>query len=559
MANTERRAAERRRAWGRGPMILRFEPLEGRQLLATLAATGTAGGAATTAVGGGAAPDLVVADFNGPTSLAWGDTFHAIGDVANQGGSTTAATTTVQVYASGTPTIGAGAVLVGTLSIPAGIAPGSMAHFDQVLTAPAAAPAGVAVGSTYYLSLRVNAGQTVAESRVDNNQAPGGFQGYAPVTVAPSRSPLLSVSSLSATPTAAGWGSQVSLGATIANLGEGPAPATRARVVLSPYGVSPGGPADVTIAGLDVPAIGAGQSSVLSTGVGLPSMIPASLAGAKQVVLSLVLDADHLTSTATAPASRGLGADAVLLTPAAGTGAATDASTLPALSVATVQVPSLALRYGRPFQVSALVQNTGKADAGPLKVRFALIDDSNPAQPPIALADASLPGLQAGYAQDVVQTIPFPSRMAAGLPAGSTVNAHVVVTVDPDHAVATGSRANESLSGPAEGVSLATTPAGSAPLAADGPVVRSPALPATAAAGTPAAASAGTTSTAVTAAALPALTPAQQRTAALAAAKVRREAAKADAAVARAKVRARNLANAQALAAARHRVKSPRS
>ena len=33
MSSHDRRAAARRRAWGRGPIILRFEPLEGRQLL----------------------------------------------------------------------------------------------------------------------------------------------------------------------------------------------------------------------------------------------------------------------------------------------------------------------------------------------------------------------------------------------------------------------------------------------------------------------------------------------------------------------------------------------
>ena len=37
MPSQKRRAAGRRRAWGRGPIILRFESLEGRQLLATSA------------------------------------------------------------------------------------------------------------------------------------------------------------------------------------------------------------------------------------------------------------------------------------------------------------------------------------------------------------------------------------------------------------------------------------------------------------------------------------------------------------------------------------------
>ena len=36
MSSYDRRAAARRRAWGRGPIILRFEPLEGRQLLSAV-------------------------------------------------------------------------------------------------------------------------------------------------------------------------------------------------------------------------------------------------------------------------------------------------------------------------------------------------------------------------------------------------------------------------------------------------------------------------------------------------------------------------------------------
>ena len=563
MANTERRAAERRRAWGRGPMILRFEPLEGRQLLASFATTGASGAATATtstksmATGNGSAPDLVVADFNAPASLAWGGTFHAVGDVANQGGSTTTAGYTVQVYASTTSTINSSAILVGTINMPAGLAPGSMAHIDQVLTAPAAAPTDLRGGSTYYLSLRVNAGQTVTESRYDNNQAPGGYQGYAPVTVAPSQNPSLSTTALSATPTTAGWGASLSIGATVANGGLGAAPATRARVVLTPTGATPGGASDATIGSIDVPALGAGQSSVLSQAVTLPSTIPATLVGSKQVVLSLILDADHAVTTAGVAASQRYGIDGVLLTPAAGTGTTADASKLPALAVQTVQVPSKPLSYGQPFQVSAVVQNPGKADAGPFKVRFALVDDSDTTQPPLALVDASLPSLQAGYAQAVVQTIPFPTMLAAGLKVGATVNAHVVVTVDPDHALTEATRVNESLNGQATSITLAPPAAGVvAPLPADGTITTAPALAATTTTstpGTPAATTVGT-STSVTGAATPTLTPTQKRSAALANAKARREALKADAAIARAKTRAKVLANAQALAARHHRV-----
>ena len=38
MPSNNRRAADRRRAWGRGPIILRLEPLEGRSELGTQAA-----------------------------------------------------------------------------------------------------------------------------------------------------------------------------------------------------------------------------------------------------------------------------------------------------------------------------------------------------------------------------------------------------------------------------------------------------------------------------------------------------------------------------------------
>src|SRR5215213_8403423 len=51
MSNDDRRARARRRAWGRGPTILRFEPLEGRQLLSIsdpIADIASAAGAADT-------------------------------------------------------------------------------------------------------------------------------------------------------------------------------------------------------------------------------------------------------------------------------------------------------------------------------------------------------------------------------------------------------------------------------------------------------------------------------------------------------------------------------
>ena len=66
MSIDKRRADARRRAWGRGPIILRFEPLEGRALLSTTAV---------------ALPDLIGQSFQTPTNLNWGDSLDAKGVV----------------------------------------------------------------------------------------------------------------------------------------------------------------------------------------------------------------------------------------------------------------------------------------------------------------------------------------------------------------------------------------------------------------------------------------------------------------------------------------------
>src|SRR5436305_1273931 len=108
MPTDERRAAARRRAWGRGPIILRFEPLEGRQLLSATPL-----------------PDLAGQSFQTPASLTWGDSFDAKGVVANVGSLPAASAFQVDIYASPTPAMGQGAVLLGSVTVPAGLQPGA--------------------------------------------------------------------------------------------------------------------------------------------------------------------------------------------------------------------------------------------------------------------------------------------------------------------------------------------------------------------------------------------------------------------------------------------------
>ena len=105
MPTLNRRAAGRRRAWGRGPIILRFDSLERRELLT-------------------AAPPL--ADLAGSSLVTthaadWGDTVGVQGNIVNQGGTTVTVPFEVALYASPSTAIGRYAVPIGDVTIPAGM------------------------------------------------------------------------------------------------------------------------------------------------------------------------------------------------------------------------------------------------------------------------------------------------------------------------------------------------------------------------------------------------------------------------------------------------------
>ena len=121
MPTQDRRAAARRRAWGRGPIILKFEPLEGRQLLT----------AASQAL-----PDLVASSFTSIHNADWGDTFVTSGTILNQGSRTSPNGFHVAIYASTSPHISRNSIKLGEVSIPAGLAPGKSSAFETNVTLP---------------------------------------------------------------------------------------------------------------------------------------------------------------------------------------------------------------------------------------------------------------------------------------------------------------------------------------------------------------------------------------------------------------------------------------
>ena len=72
MPTLNRRAAGRRRAWGRGPIILKFDSLERRELM-TIAPP---------------AADLAGSSLVTTHAADWGDSIDVRGNIVNQGGTT---------------------------------------------------------------------------------------------------------------------------------------------------------------------------------------------------------------------------------------------------------------------------------------------------------------------------------------------------------------------------------------------------------------------------------------------------------------------------------------
>ncbi len=101
---------------------------------------------------------------------------------------------------------------------------------------------------------------------------------------------------LSITPTSTKWGSTITINDTVTNNGTGAAPATRARVVLTPTGDTVGGLSDFTVGDIQVPAIAAGTTASVSANVTLPTIPPAAFVNVTSYTLSIVQDAGFLTN-----------------------------------------------------------------------------------------------------------------------------------------------------------------------------------------------------------------------------------------------------------------------
>ncbi len=381
----------------------------------------------------GAAPDLQARQFDTVSRLDWGDQFRAVGTIDNIGGQTVETDFLVDLYVSSEPTITQTAVRIGTIPITEDLNPGQSVRFDQVVRLPAGPIPGIVSDSQpVYLSLVVDAGQAVAEFSETNNAGRGLGDDQAIVTIGPEAQAQLVPQQFQVMQGTSSWGQSLDVEARVGNTALADAPATQARIVLTPEGRPTGQAWDLTIGRITVPIVPAEQSIAVQAQIDLPTSQPPLHAGASSYLVSLVLDADYQTGIAyprSVEGGLGVAQDQVQVLNGPQT---VPVTATPELSIAQVGVPQVPVTWGDPIQVSATVHNTGQADAGPVRVRFLLIDQGAPQVGAFFLGDTMLPDLQAGFGRTVTQTITLPTRLPGGILPGSGTG-QIIALVDPEN------------------------------------------------------------------------------------------------------------------------------
>lgn len=247
MSSQDRRSAGRRRAWGRGPIILKFESLEKRELLSSA---------------GPLLPDLVGSSLVTTPNADWGQSITVSGTVTNQGAGTATSSFNVAIYASHSVTIGPYSPLLGEVTIPAGLAPGQSSSFTTTLKLPTSPVPGMSYNGLVHINMKIDPQHVIQESNDRNQSGLGPGYDEAAVQITPMQPAHLVNTSIGVNPVNALWGGPMYVTAQISNEAYGAAPATREAIVLTPSGVSPGTGSDVVIGNISVPRFRHGQVSM---------------------------------------------------------------------------------------------------------------------------------------------------------------------------------------------------------------------------------------------------------------------------------------------------------
>ncbi|MDG3005675.1 CARDB domain-containing protein [Paludisphaera mucosa] len=417
----KRRSEGRRRAWGRGPIILRFDSLEKREVLS---ATGQA------------LPDLVGSSLVMVQDADWGDTVTATGQITNQGDGNAAGPFNVAIYAGSRSTIGRYSVYLGEVTIPNGLAAGQSIPFTTDVKLPANPVPGLGTSGLLQVGLKVDSQKQVAESNERNDSGIGPGYDQAIIQIAPSQPAQLIAASVGVYPGTATWGNNLAVTSQITNKSYGAAPATRAQIVLTPAGIAQGTGSDVTIGSINVPTIQPWQTVNVEKSIALPAIPPVLLAGYSQFTITILPDADFLTNPVGphyAIGGTGIDQAAVGISLPADVATTPIQTNLPDLAVGTVAPSTGDLVWGGNFDVSTTVQNMGTVDPGPFRVRFMLVGPSGNTTRTIFLSDVIVPGLAPGYVQAISQTVSLPSRLPSGILLDGIGTAKIVAIADPEN------------------------------------------------------------------------------------------------------------------------------
>jgi CARDB len=426
MSSQNRRAAGIRRAWGRGPIILKLECLERRELLA----------ASASASANSTLPDLVNSSLiSAPTVSDWGQTLEVEGRVKNQGGGTTTAPFQITIYASPIRGEDRYAVPIGEVQIPAGLTPGEVVPYQTSVVIPSAPiPDVSSSGGTLYINAVVNPAHTVQESNYHNNEDLGPpYDSDAVLIQAPTPASLVGTT-LVVSPTDPTWGNTITVTAQVTNQSAGSSPQTRALLSLTPQGLTYGGSTTVGIGSIIVPPLGPYQTVNLVQNVTLPAVEPSSIANYTNFGLSMVQDADYVTNDLYPhQPDQGAGLDQAAISITTSSTSTATIGNLPDLAASSVLLSKSTVQWGSSVQVNTEIQNLGLGASPSSLVFFILTGQSGSMTDAIFLGEATIPALASGATEPISQTVSLPVRLPSGVSLGSIGYARIEVLTNPEN------------------------------------------------------------------------------------------------------------------------------
>ena len=341
-------------------------------------------------------PDLVVNVLTAPNVASAGQSITVTDTVRNQGGGTSAATTT-RFYLSANATLEAGDVALGSRAVPA-IAANASDTGSVTLTVPAGTTTGA-----YYLLAKADGDDTLLEVTETNNVL------YRALTVGPD----LALNALTV-PAAGGAGQSLTVSDTTANPSAGSTPPTNTRYYLSVNATLDG--ADVLLGSRAVPALAAGGSDSGSISVSLP-------AGTASGTYYVIARAD--------------GDDAVAETNELNNVLSRSIAIGPDLTVSVLNAPAGG-GAGQAITVGDTTRNLGGGAAPASSTRYYLSTNATLDAADVLLGSRAVAALAAGASDTGSTLVTIPAGTATGY-------YYVIARADGDDAVPEAAEANNTL------------------------------------------------------------------------------------------------------------------